>query len=282
MDGFLPPPTGNALELVQLDQDHPGFRDPEYRKRRNAIAQLALAHRPGDEVPDVEYSALEHFAWQTAIEHLEPLHQRYACRTFLERWPTLNLPRDRVPQLREVNPFLARTTGFRMEPVAGLVAAKAFFSSLATGVFLSTQYIRHHSAPLYTPEPDVVHELVGHVALLSDPSFARVNRLFGEVAATADVRTTEQLIRVYWYALEFGVTREQGQLRVVGAGLLSSFGELGRLESGAELRPFNLEEIARTPYDPTCYQKVLFVADGTGPLLSGLTNWLNALARHSR
>ncbi|MFL5399885.1 MAG: hypothetical protein ACJ79P_18485, partial [Myxococcales bacterium] len=152
-------------------------------------------------------------------------------------------------------------TGFMMKPVAGLVSDRTFLGHLGRGVFLATQYIRHASRPLYTPEPDVVHELVGHAATFCHSRFARLNRLFGRAAAEADSAELARISRLYWYTLEFGVCREGGGLKVCGAGLLSSFGELGRFETQAELRAFDPDAIASTPYDPTDYQKLLFVAD---------------------
>ncbi|MFL5389759.1 MAG: hypothetical protein ACJ79C_13595, partial [Myxococcales bacterium] len=174
--------------------------------------------------------------------------------------------------------ILARTTGFAMKPVAGLVSDRTFLGHLGRGIFLATQYIRHASRPLYTPEPDVVHELVGHAATFCHSRFARLNRLFGRAAAEAEEERASpatgggrrpehtdtrlaRISRLYWYTLEFGVCREGGGLKVCGAGLLSSFGELGRFETQAELRAFDPDAIASTPYDPTDYQKLLFVAD---------------------
>src|SRR5438477_8102676 len=119
-----------------------------------------------------------------------------------------------------------------MLPVDGLFTAGAFLSQLARGVFLSTQNMRHHSVPLYTPEPDVVHELVGHAATFGHEGFVRLNRAFGEATLRArDDAAVEKIGRLYWFTLEFGVVREGAKLKVYGAGLLSSFGELGRFES---------------------------------------------------
>jgi phenylalanine-4-hydroxylase len=145
---------------------------------------------------------------------------------------------------------------------------------LGRGVFLSTQYIRHHSMPLYTPEPDVVHELIGHATSFFRPEIVRLTRLFGEAALNADEETLRQLERVYWYTLEFGVAREGGDVKAYGAGLLSSFGELGRFASHAELKRFDLSEIARTNYDPTNYQKVLFVAPSFSEMEKRVGGWL--------
>jgi len=264
--------------LVVLDREHPGFRDPAYLRRRNQIAEIALAYRTGDPLPHVEYSEAEHGVWQIAMRHLLALHERRAARAYLESWPLLGFEPDRIMQLSEASAILSRATGFRLEPVAGLVTPREFMIRLDEQVFLATQYVRHVSTPLYTPEPDVLHELIGHAPLLCDPAFARMNRRFGQATRLASADQIEQLIRVYWYALEFGLVREQGELKAVGAGLLSSFGELGRFATSSELRPFSVEELARTPFDPTNYQSVLFVAESTESMFEALDAWIESLA----
>lgn len=261
-------------DLVELDRDHPGFRDPTYRARRNAIARQALDYRPGDPLPRVAYTETETQVWATALQHLAPLHERRACRTFLDRWPSLGFTPDHIPEFEQVNRRLAATR-FRLVPVAGLVSPRVFLSHLADGEFLATQYIRHHSTPLYTPEPDVIHELVGHAALLADPVVADLNRLFGDVTRVTDSDAgIAALIRVYWYGLEFGVVDSADGHRVVGAGLLSSYGELGRLETEPELSRFDIDVVAATPFDPTNYQGTLFVGDSEVGLYDKIRGWL--------
>jgi phenylalanine-4-hydroxylase len=262
--------------LVALDRDHPGFRDPVYRQRRNEIARQALGHRDGDPPPTIEYTSDERRVWQTVWAGLAPLHARHACRAYHDAAALLPIDRARVPQLAEINAALAPLTGFRMAPVAGLVTPLAFMRELARGVFLSTQYMRHHDTPLYTPEPDVVHELLGHAVALAHVPFATLNRRFGEAALIASDEGVEALIRAYWYTLEFGVVREDGGPRAYGAGLLSSFGELGRFAERATLRPLDLDEVARTTFDPTNYQDVLFVAPGFDAMVEAVTGWLAA------
>ncbi len=264
--------------LIRLDQDHPGFRDPEYRVRRDAIARLALAHQRGEPPPQVAYKPEEHRVWQGVLQALAPLHARYACKGFRDAWPALKFPTDRIPQLSEISATLKRATGFSYEPVAGLMSPREFMERLADRTFLATQYMRHPSAPLYTPEPDVVHELVGHAPSLIDERYARINALFGDATKATDDAQVEQLIRTYWFCLEFGLVREGGDVKAVGAGLLSSFGELGRFEREATLLPFDLQRIAQTPFDPTQYQGTLFVADSEDALLGQLTVWLERLA----
>src|SRR5438067_5121429 len=259
---------------MHLDPDHPCFRDGAYRARRNAIARTAMEYREGDPVPPVEYTEEEQGVWRTVWEHLDELHEKYACRAYRECSDLVSLDRESIPQLAEVNRVLERTTGFTMKPVAGLVSDRTFLGHLGRGIFLATQYIRHASRPLYTPEPDVVHELVGHAATFCHPELARLNRLFGKAAAAADDERLARISRLYWYTLEFGVCREGGAIKICGAGLLSSFGELGRFETASELRAFDPDAIAETKYDPTDYQKTLFVADSFEELFSRTAQYL--------
>ena len=262
-------------QLVALDADHPGFHDPVYRRRRDDIARAAIEHRDGDPVPNIAYSEDEHAVWREVWRHLASLHERYACSEYLDVSETVALPRTRIPQLREVNARIEPLHGFRLHPVAGLVTAGAFLSRLHDGVFLSTQYMRHHSVPLYTPEPDVVHELIGHAATFGDERFVALNRAFGEATLRArDDETIERIGRVYWYTLEFGVVRENRELKVYGAGLLSSFGELGRFEREEPLLGWNVEEMANTPYDPTMYQHQLFAAPSFEKMFDDVLRWL--------
>jgi phenylalanine-4-hydroxylase len=265
--------------LVNLDRDHPGFRDATYRARRDAIARLAAEHERGQPPPRVGYTEEEGRVWATALQALAPLHARYGCRSYLAAWRHVGLSPERVPQLAEISERLTRATGFRYAPVAGLVTPREFMENLADRTFLATQYMRHPSAPLYTPEPDVIHEIVGHAPSLCDARYARINELFGHVTRLVDDSSIDELIRAYWYSIEFGVVREGHALKAVGAGLLSSFGELGRFEREAQLAPFDLAVIVRTPFDPTQYQSTLFVAPSEDALLSSLTEWLEPQAR---
>ena len=266
--------TAERDAIVQLDPDHPGFRDEGYRARRNAIARIAATYEPGQPIPDAPYTADEHKLWQTIREALEPAHQRYACAEYLECVQKLELPRDRIPQLREVSEKVQALSGFRLGPVGGLVQPRVFLESLADGVFLCTQYIRHHSTPLYTPEPDVVHEITGHAVTLASKRLAELNRLVGAaVRRTRSVDDLERLSRVYWFTIEFGIVREQGEIKAYGTGLLSSAGELEAMRE-ADLRPLNLEAASRQEYDPTRFQPILFCADSFDAMYQKLREFL--------
>jgi phenylalanine-4-hydroxylase len=270
---------GDATQLerqriVQLDPDHPGFRDAAYRARRDEIARLALNYQPGTPLPDAPYTTQENQLWQQIWTALEPAHARYACAEYLACVKRLNLPRARVPQLREVSAQVERISGFRLEPVAGLVEPRVFLEALAGGVFLCAQYIRHHSTPHYTPEPDVVHELVGHAVWLASERMAELNRLVGAaVKRTHDAAGLDRLARLYWFTIEFGVLREAGELKAYGTGLLSSAGELAAMHT-AELRPFDLEAASHLDFDPTRYQPVLFCADSFTAMYEQLRHYL--------
>lgn len=262
------------IALVQLDPDHPGFRDQEYRARRNAIAEIAMTYKPGSPIPAAPYTETEHGVWKTIWQALGPAHHEHACAEYLDCVDRLAFDMDHIPQLDEVSQKVEAISGFRLEPVAGLVEPRIFLESLARGVFLSTQYIRHHSTPLYTPEPDVAHEIIGHAVTLASTRLAELNRLFGEaVTRTDDASELDRLARVYWFTIEFGVLRENGRVKAYGTGLLSSAGELAEMHK-AELRPLDLDVAANNIYDPTHYQAVLFCADSFDQMYEMLKEFL--------
>jgi phenylalanine-4-hydroxylase len=263
---YAPVTEGPEGVKVHLADDHPGAGDPAYRERRNEIAAGALAWRPGAAIPQVEYSEAEHEIWRTVCRELAPKHERLACRAFRDAKAALALPEDRVPQLDEVSARLKPLTGFEFYPAAGLVPLDEFYGSLADRVFHSTQYLRHPSSPLYTPEPDIVHEVIGHGNLLADPQIADVKRLAGEAARRCETAEGLQyLADVFWFTIEFGVMREEGELRCYGAGLLSSYGEIEEFR-GADIRPVEFHAMATLEYDITHYQPILFACDGMGEL----------------
>lgn len=173
---------------VHLGDDHPGVNDPDYRARRNEIAAVSMSWSPGQPVPRIDYTETEHEVWRTVCEHIAPLHEKYACRAYRDAVRALDLPRDRVPQLDEVTTGLQALTGFSYVPAAGIVPLEEFYGSLEDGVFHSTQYLRHHAVPLYTPEPDLIHEVIGHGNLLADPQMAELNRLAGAAARRCETK----------------------------------------------------------------------------------------------
>ncbi|HEU5084072.1 MAG TPA: phenylalanine 4-monooxygenase [Acidimicrobiales bacterium] len=256
--------------VLTLPADHPGVSDDAYLQRRAHIAEVGRRHRPGDRIPDVHYTPEEDHVWATVSAELAELHQRFACEAVRRGIERLALPTDRVPQLREVDARLAELSGFHIRPVPGLVPTREFYGALAERTFLSTQYIRHHSVPFYTPEPDIVHEIIGHATMLASPRLADLYEQAGRASLRA--RSDEALdffSRVFWFTLEFGVVHEAGEVRTYGAGLLSSYGEIQAFRE-AEIRPWDLRAMGTTDYDITQYQPVLFAAPSTEFVLGEL------------
>lgn len=246
---------------VHLSEDHPGAGDPDYRDRRNEIAALALAWEPGTAAPHVVYTDAEQEVWRTVCRELGPKHERLAIREFLEAKERLGLPSDGVPSLDLVSDRLRPLTGFHYAPAAGLVPLREFYGSLSSRLFHSTQYVRHPALPLYTPEPDIIHEVIGHGHLLATPTLSEMHRLTGE--ATHRLRDEENLrflSRVFWFTVEFGVVVEGGELKAYGAGILSSYGEIDEFRA-MEHRPLDLIEMGTAEYDITHYQPVLYRAE---------------------
>lgn len=250
---------------VKLGEDHPGFADADYRRRRDLLASLASSWRPGNPCPVADYTAEEDEVWRVVCEALESRHRTYASSVFLEGKQMLGLPTDRVPQLDEVSALLAPLTGFRYQPAAGLVPLREFYGALADRRFWGTQYIRHHSVPLYTPEPDVLHEVVGHGNTLAHPRYAALYVAAGNAARRVESEEALEFVsKVFWFTLEFGVHREAGpdgeDLRAYGAGILSSPGEIEEFR-GMEIRPLDLVDMGTHDYDITRYQTVLYAGE---------------------
>jgi phenylalanine-4-hydroxylase len=141
------------------------------------------------------------------------------------------------------------------------VPLRDFYGTLADSRFHSTQYIRHHSVPLYTPEPDVVHEVIGHANALANERFAALYRLAGEAARRVESgEALEFVSKIFWFTMEFGVMAEDGEPKAYGAGILSSYGEIEEFR-GMDIRPLDLTAMGTMTYDITKYQDVLFQAE---------------------
>jgi phenylalanine-4-hydroxylase len=286
--------ANNTLEAgSDLQSDHPGFNDPEYRARRALIDELARGYRHGQQIPVVEYTPQEVQTWNAVYRRLRDLHRRYACAEYLRVFEVMarecGYAADNVPQVRTINDFLRQRTGFRLRPVAGLLGSRDFLNGLAFRVFFSTQYLRHHSKPLYTPEPDVVHELIGHAPMFADPAFADLSQEIGLASLGATDEEIERLARCYWFSVEFGLLREQGELKAYGAGLLSSFGELeyacspdrpaGGVEQRACLLPWEPAKAAARAFPITEYQPCYFVAESLQEAKARMQEYCRTLAR---
>src|SRR5215208_5097107 len=248
---------GDGKVTVHLADDHPGANDADYQARRNDIAALALAWRPGEPAPAVRYNDAEQEVWRTVARELARKHDELAIDEFLEAKAALDLPTDGVPSLDLVSERLRPLTGFHYAPAAGLVPLREFYGSLAHRLFHSTQYVRHPASPLYTPEPDIIHEVVGHGHLLATPTFSELHRLTGEAThRLTDEENLRFLSRVFW----FSVVVEHGELKAYGAGILSSYGEIDEFRDMRH-RPLDIVEMGTADYDITHYQPVLYRAE---------------------
>jgi phenylalanine-4-hydroxylase len=275
--GHVAPTLVHAGEIVQGVFNHPADDDLEYQRRRRRVSEVALGHRDGEPVPPVEYTDAENGVWRTLLARANQCQARFACARYRDAWDLLSLDRERVPQLADVNAILGPRTGFRMSPVTGLVSPRSFFGQLARGVLLSPQYVRCAATPLFSPDPDVIHGLIGYAPALLDPAFAGLNRRFGRTALRVNEATRERIIRVHWFTLETGLAREDGRPKAYGAAILSSPQELKHSLGRATIRPFNLAAIGETPFEPTILQDQLFLAEGVDSMIARVSTWLDTL-----
>jgi len=261
-----------------LREGHPGFADPAYRARRSEIASIADSYKQGDLIPEVPYVLQEHEVWQRVSHILQALYPHFACKEYNKCFQNFELWDASIPQFSALNKKLFDYC-FSLSPVAGLVPPREFLEALANDTMLCTQYIRHHSVPEYTPEPDVIHEVFGHAVFFLNEDMRKISRLFGRAAQKASDELVEDLIKVYWHTIEFGVCFEgrDESLRAYGAGLLSSVDELSSIRQ-VPLRNFDIEEMKNTPYDTMNPQPLLFCATDFQQVVRELTAYLTPLS----
>lgn len=216
------------------------------------------------------YTAQEHAVWDTLYERQAALLPGRACDEFLRGLDALNLHRGGIPDFRQINEDLQRLTGWTVVAVPGLVPDDVFFEHLANRRFVSGQFIRKPDQLDYLQEPDIFHDVFGHVPMLTDPVFADYMQAYGEGGRRALGRgQLHNLARLYWYTVEFGLLETAKGLRIYGAGIVSSRTEsIFALDDPSPNRiGFDLERLMRTPYRIDDFQQVYFVIPSLQALL---------------
>jgi len=211
------------------------------------------------------YTPEQHAIWQELVSQRMPQLEQHACAEYLEGFQQIGLQPDRIPVLKDVSARLEPRTGWNSTPVSGFLPADAFFEMLAARKFPTTTWIRSRESMGYTPEPDIFHDVFGHVPMHAHPVFANFLEHYGKVCAgLTDAEDLERMGRLFWFTVEFGVIREQGAIKVYGSGLISSHGECTHVVergAGLEIREFKLADVLNTVVDVSKMQPVLYAIE---------------------
>jgi phenylalanine-4-hydroxylase len=211
------------------------------------------------------YTPEQHAIWTELVSRRMPQLEQHACAEYLDGFQQIGLQVDRLPVLADVSARLEPRTGWNSTAVSGFLPADAFFEMLAARRFPTTTWIRGRDAMEYTPEPDIFHDVFGHVPMHAHPVFADFLEHYGKVCAgLTNAEDLERMGRLFWFTVEFGVIRERGGIKVYGSGLVSSHGECTRVVeqgAGVEVRAFDLEQVLDEPVDTGAMQKVLYAIE---------------------
>lgn len=216
----------------------------------------------------INYSAEDDAVWRDLVTQQQPNVSQFAAAEYLAGQKKLDLPTDRVPQCIDVSKQLRDLTGWQVQPVPALIGFAQFFSMLANKTFPAASFIRTREDFDYIEEPDIFHEIYGHTPLLTDERFAKFSEAIGKAGLECDKADYSWLIRLYWFTIEFGLIRQEGELKALGSGLASSPTELiYSIEDKSAIRkPFDVIDILRTPYRIDIHQPIYFVLDDADQL----------------
>lgn len=256
---IVEPPDATALEL---EPGHPGLGDSAYVQRRRQLFALCRQHRLDNLGPPlIDYTAEETRIWREVSPKLDELHKKHASRIYLEAKRDLGISQTEIPQLRLLSERLTRETNMHLVPAEGPLPYRTFYRYIGNRGFPVTQFIRHGSHPEFTPEPDMIHDCLGHVPPLMNHDYAELLTLIGKAVSTTEMpEHVLALKRFSWFSIEFGLIVEDGETKVFGAGILSSTGEIPfSLSDDVEHRPFVTDDVIATDYDPSRMQDRLFI-----------------------
>lgn len=247
-----------------VQTSYPGAHDEVYRGRISEL--IGQSNDAWPQIPTYTYTEDEHATWRLVSNVLKNLQDRYACRAFIEGRDKLDLPYDHIPQLDEVSSRMEAETGFMLAPVGGLLDKSEFLPMLRDKVMRCTPYIRHPSYPFFTPEPDILHELRGHAPMFMHQPFVDLSVRIGRAAGAAVEAGNDELLDLiglfYWYTVEYGLIREDGEVKIFGAGNNGGIQDLLRsMDPSVERKPFSIEAIHKLSIDYDAPQEVFFVAD---------------------
>ncbi|HEV3236636.1 MAG TPA: hypothetical protein VGZ25_06580 [Gemmataceae bacterium] len=268
----------DATEL-ELEPGHPGLGDEAYIQRRKELFALCRKHRLEKLGPPIiAYTPEETRIWREVSPKLDELHVKHGSEIYLHGKRALAITREEIPQLRHLSDRLRQETNMHLVPAEGALPYRTFYEYIADRGFPVTQFIRHGSHPEFTPEPDMIHDCLGHVPSLMNRDYAELLTLIGKAVATTN--QGEQVLalkRFSWFSIEFGLIEEAGETKVFGAGILSSTGEIPYSLSSREVtrQPFVTDVVINTDYDPSRMQDNLFIA----PSMPFLRRELEGLVR---
>jgi phenylalanine-4-hydroxylase len=217
--------------------------------------------------------------WTRLYDMLEPRVLEHGCKDYVEGFKLLDLPREEIPTIDFLNAKIEPATGWKtVRTKTRYSDAVDWYTEFAKQHFLVTDYIREEHELEFTPEPDMFHDIFGHLPFLMIPAYAEFEDLFAPTFLRADEETREQIKRLAWYTAEFGMVREDGELKVFGAGLLSSAGEIDRVMAGeTPLEEFTVQKVIEVPKSVWEYNSVLFVADGLAGFYEPLKEYFDTI-----
>jgi phenylalanine-4-hydroxylase len=209
------------------------------------------------------YTEEQHQTWAELVSRRMPQLARHAAEEYLEGFAIIGLRTDRLPNLSEISLRLLPRTGWSTVPVSGFMPGPAFFEMLSLRQFPTTTWLRKRDSLEYTPEPDIFHDVFGHVPMHAHPVFADFLAHYGQLCASIqDEAVLERIGRLFWYTVEFGLIRQHGRVKVYGSGLISSNGECTNvLEGHCEVRDFSLQAVLNTPVQVDQMHHVLFAIE---------------------